>query len=843
MNDKNKKTSTQKNVTSLSPEENKKFTIYFWILSLFPFLLVSSLFLFQSEDDLPPVELLDNPPEIQASLIIAKKSEKEDTVIGRFWLVNRTSVKYRQISPFVIDALISTEDERFMSHSGIDFKGLARSIFSLGSKGGASTIPQQLAKLLFTLQKRQEEEIARAKGETLAARVGGFFGKFRRINEKVQENIIAKRLEERYTKEEIITMYLNQFDFLYNAVGIENAARVYFNKAPINLTKAEAAMLVGMCKNPDLYNPYSYQVDNYRRKIANNKGIPTSQVSQAEIDGRRSKDSLRAVERRNQVLYQWLKNSEDENDALRTKITREEFDKLKVTPVATNFKSLDHKEGMAPYFRESMRNEVTEILSEKNDDGTLKYLKEDGTPYNIYRDGLKIYTTLNPTLQRHAEYAVERHIKEDMQPAFDQNNKSLKNYPFANSVSPQMIEKIMDNARRSTERYRKLVEAGASADDIKRSFETPCAMRVFSWRGERDTTMTPNDSIRYYKAFLHAGLVSIDPQTGFVKAWVGGVNFKHFSYDHVRLGKRQVGSTIKPFVYATALSMKVASPCMTFTPEQCAVIVENEDGSEKSRYTPAGEPAKNVKDGLALSSNPTTAAVMQTMGSFNSYRKKGGPYEVEKFLKKVEIKLNPNDVVPSMALGVMDLSLFEMVAAQCIFANNGYYVRPTTIERITDRNGKVIYSSDTKIFRDQALNSTVAYEVLKMMKGGVAYGTGWSLRSGRPWGGITAPTAGKTGTTQGNSDAWFMGLTPKLVTGVWVGAEDRVVRFRSTAMGQGARVALPIYGYYMQRAYRDKIFSTYEDFRQPQDYDPMMFDCSETTVAPPTSEIEIPFEF
>jgi penicillin-binding protein 1A len=243
--------------------------------------------LFQSEDDLPPVELLDNPPEIQASLIIAKKSEKEDTVIGRFWLVNRTSVKYRQISPFVIDALIATEDERFMSHSGIDFKGLARSIFSLGSKGGASTIPQQLAKLLFTLQKRQEEEIARAKGETLAARVGGFFGKFRRINEKIQENIIAKRLEERYTKEEIITMYLNQFDFLYNAVGIENAARVYFNKAPINLTKAEAAMLVGMCKNPDLYNPYSYQVDNYRRKIANNKGIPFNQVTQAEINERK----------------------------------------------------------------------------------------------------------------------------------------------------------------------------------------------------------------------------------------------------------------------------------------------------------------------------------------------------------------------------------------------------------------------------------------------------------------------------------------------------------------------------------------------------------------------------
>lgn len=843
MSDKNKKTSTKKPVNSSSSKENKNFTLYFWIFSLFPFLIVTSLFFFQSEDDLPKVELLDNPPEIQASLIIAKKSEKEDTVIGRFWLVNRTSIKYRQISPFVIDALIATEDERFMNHSGVDFKGLVRSIFSLGSRGGASTIPQQLAKLLFTLQKRQEEEIARAKGETLAARVGGFFGKFRRVNEKIQENIIAKRLEERYTKEEIITMYLNQFDFLYNAVGIENAARVYFNKTPINLTKTEAAMLVGMCKNPDLYNPYSYQVDNYKRKIANYKEIPLNQVTQVEIYERRSKDSIRAVERRNQVLYQWLKNSEDENDALNTKITREEYDKLKTSPVTTKFTSLDHKEGMAPYFRESMRSEVKGILEEKNEDGTLKYLKEDGTPYNIYSDGLKIYTTLNPTLQRHAEYAVERHIKEDMQPAFDQNNKSLKNYPFANSVSPQMIERIMENARRSTDRYRKLIEAGASGSDIKRNFETPCAMRVFSWRGERDTIMSPNDSIRYYKAFLHAGLVSIDPQTGFVKAWVGGVNFKHFSYDHVRLGKRQVGSTIKPFVYATALEAGSVKPCTTFNPEDYAVETLNKDGSVKSRYSPAGEPAKNVKDGLALSSNPTTAAVMQKIGSFNPYSKSGGPYAVEKLLKKMEITLNSNDVVPSMALGVMDLSLFEMVAAQCIFANNGYYARPTTIERITDRNGKVIYSADSKFIREQALSSTVAYEVLKMMKGGIAYGTGWSLRSGRPWGGITAPTAGKTGTTQGNSDAWFMGLTPKLVTGVWVGAEDRVVRFRSTAMGQGARAALPIYGYFMQRAYRDRIFNTFEDFRQPYDYDPTKFDCSESTDTTPPDEIEVPFEF
>lgn len=828
---------------SLSPEENKKFTRIFWIMALLPFVFVTALFLLQPESSLPPVEMLDNPPEVQASLIIAKKNEKEDTVIGRFWLVNRTSVKYRQISPYVFDALIATEDERFMSHSGIDFRGLARSIFSLGSKGGASTIPQQLAKLLFTLQQREEADIARAKGETLAAKVGGFFGKFRRINEKVRENIIAKRLEERYTKEEIITMYLNQFDFLYNAVGIENAARVYFNKSPKDLTKEEAAMLVGMCKNPALYNPYTYKIKNYRRYIADDLGISAKAVTKAQIDEYKGKDSMRTVDRRNQVLFQWLKNSEDENEAIKNKLTREEFDRLKMKEVAVDFKSLDHKEGMAPYFRESMRNEVTDILEQKNDDGTLKYLKEDGTPYNIYRDGLKIYTTLDPRLQRDAESAVERHMRENLQPAFDKNNSTTKNYPFDNRVSASTIESIMENARRSTDRYRKLLEAGAGASDIKRAFETPCAMTVFSWKGEKDTIMSPNDSIRYYKAFLHAGVISIDPQTGFVKAWVGGVNFKHFSYDHVRLGKRQVGSTIKPFVYATALSMRVVTPCTSIPPEECAITEENADGSFKRLYRPAGEPAATVKDGLALSSNPTTAGVMQKMGSFNHDRRKGGPFEVEKFLKKVEINLNPNDVVPAMCLGVMDLSLYELVAAQCIFANSGYYVRPTTIERITDRNGKVIYSADAKIFRDQALNSTVAYEVLKMMKGCVNYGTGGSLRGGRTWGGLRAAMAGKTGTTQKNSDGWFIGITPKLVTGVWVGAEDRIVRFRSMEWGQGGRMALPIFGYYMQRAFRDKALDENEQFRQPSDYDPSMFGCTDAPVPEVVNEAEIPFEF
>ncbi len=828
----------------MTDQEQKKMTKIFWAFALLPFFLVASLLLLQSEDDLPPVSMLDNPPELQASLILAKKSVKEDTVIGRFWQVNRTSVKYREISPYVTDALISTEDERFLKHSGVDFRALARSFTSLGRSGGASTIPQQLAKLLFTLQQRQREELARASGEKLELPyVGGILGKFRRVSEKARENIIAKRLEERFTKEEIITMYLNQFDFLYNAVGIENASRVYFNKRPKDLTKTEAATLIGLCKNPALYNPYSYQIRNYRAKIAEKKGMSPSEVTKADILAARSKDSLNAISRRNQVLFQWLKNSEKGNEALRTKITREEYDRISKEPITIRYRSLDHKVGMAPYFRKELRTEVQSILLSKKADGTFKYLREDGNPYDIDADGLRIYTTLNPTMQRYAEYAVERHIKEELQPQFDINNRGLKNYPFSNNIDPKIVEEIMTSARHNSDRYKKLVALGLSESDINKEFNVPVEMSVFSWNGERDTVMSPNDSIRYYKAFLHAGLVSMDPTTGFVKAWVGGVNFKHFGYDHVRQGKRQVGSTIKPFVYAAALSMKVVNPCTGFSADEyCLDLVDHNTNKVVGQYCPAGPAAPSVRDGLAQSSNKVTVAVMGRMGAFNPVQKTGGPYQIEKLLKKMEINLHPNDVVPSMCLGSMDLSLLQMVAAQCVFPNNGIYVRPTFIERITDRNGKVIYSATEH--REQALNATVAYEMLQMMKGVINFGTGGSLRGGRSWGGITAPTAGKTGTTQNNSDGWFVGITPELVTGVWVGAEDRAVRFRTMTWGQGGRMALPIYGYYMQRVYKDPIIAlSTRDFDQPTDYDPSVYDCTVAPQPETVDESEIPFEF
>ncbi|MEY4351672.1 MAG: hypothetical protein RL078_1751 [Bacteroidota bacterium] len=834
----------KRNAPVMTEQEQKKMTKVFWTFALLPFFLVAGLLLLQSEDDLPPVSMLDNPPELQASLILAKKSVKEDTVIGRFWQVNRTSVKYREISPFVTDALISTEDERFLKHSGVDFRALARSFTSFGRSGGASTIPQQLAKLLFTLQQRQREELARASGAKLEIPyVGGILGKFRRVSEKARENIIAKRLEERFTKEEIITMYLNQFDFLYNAVGIENASRVYFNKRPKDLTKSEAATLIGLCKNPTLYNPYSYQIRNYRAKIADNKGISPSEVSKDDILAARSKDSLNAHKRRNQVLFQWLKNSEKGNEALRTKITRAEFERICKEPIIIRYRSLDHKEGMAPYFRKELRTEVQSILLSKKADGTFKYLREDGNPYDIDADGLRIYTTLNPTMQRYAEYAVERHIKEELQPQFDINNRGLKNYPFSNSIKQEVVEEIMTSARHNSDRYKKYVALGLSESEINKEFNVPVEMTVFSWNGERDTIMSPNDSIRYYKAFLHAGLVSMDPTTGFVKAWVGGVNFKHFGYDHVRQGKRQVGSTIKPFVYAAALSMKVVNPCTGFSAsEYCLDLVDHNTNKVIGQYCPAGPAAPSVRDGLAQSSNKVTVAVMGRMGAFNPVQKTGGPYQIEKLLKKMEINLHPNDVVPSMCLGSMDLSLLQMVAAQCVFPNNGIYVRPTFIERITDRNGKVIYSATE--YREQALNATVAYEMLQMMKGVINFGTGGSLRGGRSWGGITAPTAGKTGTTQNNSDGWFVGITPELVTGVWVGAEDRAVRFKTMTWGQGGRMALPIYGYFMQRIYKDPVIAlSTRDFEPPSDYDPSVYDCTVAPQPETVDESEIPFEF
>ncbi|MBI2258678.1 MAG: transglycosylase domain-containing protein [Flavobacteriia bacterium] len=827
-----------KNKTLLLPvEKQKKYTRIIWVFSMIPLIFIISLLLFQSEKDLPPVSMLDNPPELLASIVYADDGSTE---LGRYWKVNRTSVPFHEISPFLTDALIATEDERFFDHSGVDFKALMRAVVNLGSAGGASTITQQLAKQLFTLQARDRESLAKAMGQSIE-RPGRMGVIFSRIGEKARENIIATRLEERYTKEEIITMYLNQFDFLYNAVGIVNACKVYFNKKPNEITKEEAAMLVGMCKNPSLYNPYTYKIKNYRLYVSREKNITPDLVSLEDIKQARSKDSLRAVMRRNQVLYQWLKNSEKNNEALRIKISQAEYNQLKEKPIEVNYQVVDHKRGKAPYFRESLRGEVSKLFSQRKPDGSLKYTREDGAPWDIYRDGLKIYTTVNAEMQDYAEEALEKHLS-DIQSKFDRNNKNVRRFPFSNSISDEDVELLMTSAMHRSDRYKSLIAQGLTEKEVRKNFNEETNMRVFSWSEgkennyEKDTTMTPFDSIRYYKAHLQAGLISIEPGTGRVKAWVGGANIDHFAYDHVRLGRRQVGSTIKPFVYSAGISMGVIKPGLVIPDIRYCVELFDPSGNPDGQWCPRNSDgsgsggAISIKKGLAMSKNNVAVYIMRQMGHL------GGPQTVAKIMREMDIELRNDDVVPAMCLGSMDLSLFELVGAQATFVSKGIYFRPITIDRIEDRNGNVIYSS--KEYAKEVLNENVAYTVLKMMKGVIESGTGGRLRYNPGWGGITYPTAGKTGTTQNNSDGWFVGLTPDLATGVWVGAEDRAVRFRSTDEGQGARTAMPIYGYFMNKVYKDpKIALATSDFERPSNYDESVFILTGTEFTP---EAEVP---
>lgn len=794
----------------------KKFTIILWALGLAPVAVISFLLLIQSEESLPSIEMLDNPPELLASVILADDGETE---LGKYWKINRSNIEYKDITPYVTDALISTEDERFYSHSGVDAEAIGRALVNLGRAGGGSTITQQLAKQLFTLQSRDQE----IENKFLGIRIP-MKGKFSRINEKASENIIAVRLEERYTKEEILTKYLNQFDFMYNAVGIANAAKVYFNKTASELTKDEAAMLVGMCKNPSLYNPYSFKVRNYRNRIAAKKNVNPESVSAEEVREWRAADSVLAVNRRNQVLFQWLKNSKKGNESLRVKLTREEYDELKLKPLIVDYQPVDHKKGIAPYFRENLRIEVTNLFTETNEDGSLKYKKADGKPWNIYKDGLKIYTTINADLQRYAEDAVERHMSENIQPNFDKNNRGLRNYPFSNSMTDEGAKALLVSAMKRSDRYFSMKANGASDAEITAAFKEKVPMAVFSWKGNIDTIMSPMDSIKYHKAFLQAGLLSIDPETGFIKAWVGGNNFDHFAYDHVKTGRNQVGSTVKPFVYATGIMMGFVKPCTQIPNIAWCVEQTDKNGNpDGRRWCPNNSGGTmdgsmvTVRRGLQMSMNNITVAIMSKMGN-------SGPQNIAKFMRNMNIHLEDEEIVPAMSLGTMALSLFEMVGAQATFVNNGIFTEPSSILRIEDRNGNVIYSADQK--SKEVLNENYAYAVLNMMEGVVNGGTGGSLRGGQSWGGIKYPTAGKTGTTQSNSDGWFMGLTPKLVTGVWVGGEDRTIRFRSMEWGQGARLALPIYGYYMQKAYQnEKLGLTTATFRRPARYDPTVFEC------------------
>lgn len=800
----------ENNPEQLGQRTRKIIVISTWLIAFMPLLAVIVMLL-KANGHVPDSQALANPPDKQASIIYSSDGFE----MGRFWSVNRKSIDYNQISPFVISALIATEDERFYDHAGVDFWGIGRALSGAatgGESGGASTISQQLAKLLYTLEDTARGGIAKDKWE--------------RLDQKFGENILAVRLEAQYTKEEIMTMYLNNFDFLYNAVGIASAAQVYFNTTPDKLKMEEAAMLVGMCKNPGMYNPLKFQFKLY----------DDSEDGRAQYE----LDSTRAYQRRNTVFHQWLKNSDAGNEHLPVKITQSQYDSLCKLPIIVDYQVVDHKEGIAPHFREVLREELQNKFAEKNDDGTYKYHKADGSPYNIYLDGLRIYTTIDTRCQEYAENAVQEHMETTLQAEFDKNNRKQKNAPFSSyvaseKVTDEQITAIMRRGMKSSDRYKEAKESGMSESAIEKMFNTPVAMHIFSYKGDFDTVMTPMDSIRYYKGILQCGLMSMDPQTGFVKAWVGGPDFNHFAYDHVKQAKRQVGSTIKPFIYAAAIYLGVVKPCDAFIDMDYCIDVPVSPSKNKS-WCPATGTSNSgelitAECGLAGSLNNITVAVMKEMGATS------GPQAVDKLLKNVGINLKPEEVVAAMCLGPMDLSLYDMVGAHSTWANKGIFIRPIYIMRVEDRNGNVIIDLEYEI--KEAMPEHLAYTMVTMMKkvitsahnpyNGKGYGTSGSLRSSQPWGGITAPTAGKTGTTNSAADGWFIGLTPDLVTGVWVGADDKQIHFSSYPWGQGARMALPIYGYYMQQIYKDKSLDiSTKDFEIPAQYDNSIFNCTRT---------------
>lgn len=717
----------------------------FWKIFLYCLGSVFLVFLLASWGilgSMPSFEELENPESNLATEIISADGE----TIGKFYNENRTSVKYEDLPKHLVDALVATEDERFYEHSGIDGRGTLRAVTSLGTSGGASTLTQQLAKQLFH-------------GE------GSKFLPFRVI-QKIKEWIIATRLERQYTKNEIIAMYFNVYDFNNYAVGIRSAAKTYFNKEPKDLTIDESAILVGMFKNSSLYNP-----------VRNAQGVKN---------------------RRNVVLGQMVKSKI---------ITEDQKAKYSELPITLDFKLQTHKEGTATYFREYLREFMKGWAKENK--------KPDGTDYDIYRDGLKIYTTIDSRMQVYAEEAVYAHMA-NLQKEFAIESKKNKNAPFVN-ISEAETEKLMGRARKNSERWRIMTAEGKDEDDILKSFAVKTKMRVFSWDGEKDTIMTPNDSIRYYKHFLQTGVMSMEPATGAIKVWVGGINYKHFQYDHVQQGARQVGSTFKPFVYATAIEQQGYSPCDSIIDAPYTIPKGKHNVTET--WTPKNSNHEyrgmvTLKKALALSINTVSAKLIDRVG----------PDAVIDLTKKLGVKSDiPSQ--PSIALGAVEITVHDMVAAYSTFANQGVYVKPQVIDRIEDKNGNVLYRSVPE--SHDVLNKDIAYAVIKLLEGVTESGSGARLRTdggGHGYNRVTGypyalrnPIAGKTGTSQNQSDGWFVGMVPNLATGVWVGNEDRSAHFKGITYGQGATMALPIWGSFMKKCYQDKTLSvSKEPFERPK---------------------------
>ena len=743
----------------------KKFATWFWSIvgaGLVAIVLVFWMITKGWLGYLPPLDELQNPKNKFATEIISSDMQ----LLGRYYRnENRVGVAYTDISPNMINALIATEDVRFYDHTGVDLKSLFRAVIMLGKAGGGSTITQQLAKQLWSPRANNI---------------------FERALQKPIEWVIATKLERLYSKEEILTMYLNQFDFLYNAVGIKSAAQVYFSTTPDALKMEEAAMLVGMCKNPSLYNP--------RRRPEN------------------------ALNRRNTVLNQMEKYDY---------ITQEVCDSLKALPVELKYQSVDHKQGLAPYFREYLRQVLTakepkksnysewnqlqyEIDKRQWEENPLygfcnKNHKPDGTPYDLYQDGLRIYTTIDSRMQQYAEEAVSEHMQA-LQKTFFREKRNKSYAPFSQDLTPEDVDAIMTRSMRQTDRYRALKKQGLNDNDIKQVFNTPVAMRVFSYNGLIDTTMTPLDSIRWNKHFLRCGFMSMESHSGAVKAYVGGPNFTHFQYDMVTTGRRQVGSTIKPYLFTLAMDEGMW-PCDSTVNDSITLI----DGNGVA-WTPRDEHVKNQGEmvtlnwGLEKSSNWITAYLMSLFT----------PEQLVRLMRSfgIEGQLDP---VVSLCLGPCEVSVKEMVDAYTTFPNKGIRVEPLYVTRIEDNNGNVLATFMPKTY--EIISETTSYKMIYMLRNVMDHGTGVRARFRY---GLKVPMGGKTGTSQNHSDGWFVGFTPSLVSGVWVGGEDRSIHFDNMSAGQGANMALPIWAMYMQKVYADEElgYSVEEQFDVPEWFDP-----------------------
>ena len=744
--------------------------ILFWFLFSVGVVSMYGLFYLASIGkfgEMPDFRQLENPKTNFASEIISSDNE----VLGKYYFNdNRTPIKYEDINTKTVEALIATEDERFYSHPGIDLKATLRAIVFLNTRGGASTISQQLARQLFVGVRSRN--IIQAVGQ------------------KFKEWVIAVELEKQYTKEEIITMYLNIYDFGYYGDGIKSASNIYFSKEPIDLKIEESAMLIGMLQNSSLYDPLR------RPEITKN--------------------------RRDLVLMQMAKNKY---------ISENEKDSLQKIPLELNYTPQSHRQGLATYFRSYLRGFMK--------DWTDNNLKSDGSKYNLYSDGLKIYTTINSKMQKYAEESVTEHMK-NLQKEFFIQNDTLSTAPFRD-LDEDEEESIMKRTMRRSERWRKARLSGKSADEIEEIFNVPTEMSIFSWEGDIDTVMAPIDSIRYYKHFLQAGMMSMNPKNGHVMAWVGGINYRNFQYDHVMQSKRQIGSTFKPFLYATAIDQLKLSPC-DMLPDAIHCIEPYKYGNPDP-WCPTNSSDKyggmrTLSNALANSKNTISAQLIDRVG----------PRPVADLARNLGVSSNiPN--VPAIALGTPDLSVYEMVGAYGAFANKGIYVKPIMVTKIEDRNGKIVFQStpETK----DVLSEESSYVTLKLLEGVTKFGSGARLRhdipedernyvyknvvTGYPYKFDNA-IAGKTGTTQNQSDGWFIGMVPNLVTGVWVGGEDRSIHFEEIAFGQGATMSLPIWGLFMKKCYEDEELGvSKEDFEEPENLT-IELDCSK--VQPEKSESE-----